>query len=721
MSNYYRNPLVDHDALASYGNVAFLDGYLGHFGVAPQLTAARDQVTATAQANLEALRKKYGIDVSKKRAEDFVKQKAAEILKSSGAAAAEKFLKEQKRALIDTAEQTLGVDAAKSYMKDFAKGLNIPNMPDIPFQLPSKLSVGELEKAAYGTAKKYAEGLIQSKIGVSLELPRKPTLKEISRSLDSLIPDDAREAIDMALTVGSQLASGAAASALTGVLAATAIGSAIPGLGTLVGLGVGLATVALRGVIIKTFTKSACEMDRSRCKCKTPTPAGWSENRPYTFSCPSPGKRSPIEMLPWIAERQAELNKIVLLPAGCDVGEIPECKRYLATLATLVVPYVGTSIPVMGLPVLEKLLPQYEAAAKYARMGEGYTHQGDAGGLIKYGWSAGTNGLGFTTPVVPPPLATMQARIAKLRDLLARANNIGKTGDITALRWELVGEASNAAKQYALTQNADTEKWFVTLGNAVVKLEQAEKLRQQAEAKTRQEEQTRYQSRASSSSGPLWDLYGQLDQAYAACEPGKPCPKAEGIFRQIVELHRKGMKLPPQPKGSGWDVFEQRAEAAAQKAGMTAAPASATKTAPKAAPATATRPAVKTAPPVKRTDQKIDRLRKEIAELKKKAATAHAARTKAEHAIRTKDVHRQRAVAAGLTPRQQEAALQPAQAQTAAAVAQATSAAADAVNQQLKVKQAALAAKVPLTAVQQALKAPQRPALPGLFPSFFQR
>jgi hypothetical protein len=696
MATFYRDPLVDHDALAAYGAHALMGFYDGLGESAPPLPQI--PTPQKAQETIEALRKKYGIDAQKKRAEEYVKAQASAILQKSGATAAKKYLETQGKAYIEQASETLGVDAAKAYAKDFLA--TMPNVPNIPIQLPSKLTVSEIEKAAYGTGKKYAEGLIRSKIGVSIELPRKLTVKEISRSVDSLVPDNAREAIDMALTVGSQLAAGAAASALTGVLAATAIGSVVPGLGTLVGLGVGLATVALRGVIVKTFTKSACELDKSRCKCKTPP----------GFSCPKPGKRSPVELLPWLAVEQAKLDKIELRPALCDVGEVPECKRYLGTLSTLIIPYVGTSIPVMGLPALEKLLPQYEAAAKLARTGAGYTHQGDAGGLIKYGWSAQTNSLGFVTPGVAPPLATMQQRVAKLRDLVARINRVGKSGDLSSLRWDLSTELNNAAQQYALNQSGDNQQWFVFLGTAFGKLKDAEKSQQQVTAQQQQAGKDLNAQRMASPAAPLWKLYNDLDNAALY---GRP---TDAIFAQIVELHRKGLKLPPQPKGSAYAVWEEKAEAAIGGK-PAAAPAKSTKVDKPQFTKVGSAPP----PPIKRQDQRLDRLRKEVEKLRKTAEAAHRARVEAQKVLRAKDAQRQQAAASGLSPGQQAQVLRPAQAQTAAALTQATAAAADAANQSAAVQRAAAAAGVPVSAVQailarQALAASQRPAAP-----FFQR
>lgn len=717
MANYYHNPLVDHDALAQYGGFAFVEAYLGGFGDAPpNFQAAKAQVVADAQTQLTALRDKYGLTAAKQQAEALVKQKAAEILKSSGAAAAEKYVREQGKAYIAQASETLGIDAAKNYAKDFLKGMKIPNIPNIPIQLPSKLTVGEIEKAAYNTGKAYAENLIQSNIGIHIDLPKKFTLKEISKSVDSLIPDNAREALDMSLSIGSQLAAGAASTALTGVLAATAIGSAIPGLGTIVGLGVGLATIALKGLIVKTFTKSACEMDRSRCKCKTPTPAGWNESRPYKFSCPSPGKRSPVEILPWIADEYFRVNQIVLKPAGCDVGEIPECKRYLRTLATLVVPYVGTTIPVMGLPALEKLLPSYEKAATMAEQGPGYTHQGDAGGLIKYGWSAGTNGLGFTTPAVPPPLDTMRARIAKLRDLVVRINNIPKTTSFSSLRWDLLTEMSNAVSQYSLNPSAENEKWFVQLGTAVVQLEQAEKNQQQAVAKQQEAGRQLAKSREDSKEGPLWKLYTELDNTALYCDDPKKCPARDKILAQILDWHRKGLKMPANaPKD--WLYYENMFEAQVQKeraaSGKTTAPAAAKPT------KTQTPPAAK--PPVKRSNQKIDNLKKEIADLKKKAASAHSARLKAERSVRAADAQRQETVLRGLSAFDRSRVLQPTKTQTVTAVNEATAAAAEFANQLAKVRRAAASAGVPMSAVHQVLSKPPLPAPQRLLPPVLQQ
>jgi hypothetical protein len=125
--------------------------------------------------------------------------------------------------------------------------------------------------------------------------------------------------------------------------------------------------------------------------------------------------------------------------------------------------------------------------------------------------------------------------------------------------------------------------------------------------------------------------------------------------------------------------------------------------------------------PVKRQEQKIDKLKKEIADLQRKADAARKARDIALRAVQNKDAQRQQAVAAGLTPAQAVAATASSQQQTAAAISQAVAAAGLVKSQQAQVQQAAAAAQVPMQTVQRvmSMQAPARPAVP--FQPFWQR
>lgn len=128
-------------------------------------------------------------------------------------------------------------------------------------------------------------------------------------------------------------------------------------------------------------------------------------------------------------------------------------------------------------------------------------------------------------------------------------------------------------------------------------------------------------------------------------------------------------------------------------------------------------PAAPVTPPVKRTDQKVAQLQKEIVQLKKQAAAAQAARIAAQQAVRANDTQRQQAISAGLSPAQAAAAMAPLRNQTVAAINQATQAAATLSNQAAQVQKAAQVAQVPMSAVQQVLSkpliaAPQRPLVP---------
>jgi hypothetical protein len=177
-----------------------------------------------------------------------------------------------------------------------------------------------------------------------------------------------------------------------------------------------------------------------------------------------------------------------------------------------------------------------------------------------------------------------------------------------------------------------------------------------------------------------------LKNVYFACSDRTTCPEADKVLAEIRWLENS-LKAPSAKHEP---------------------PKHETKAAPKATP------------PVKRQEQKLDKLKKEIADLQRKADAARRARDIALRAVQNKDAQRQQAVAAGLNPAQAAAATAPLQQQTAAAVSQAVSAAASVKTQQAQVQQAAAAAQVPMQAVQRvmAMQAPARPAAP--FQPFWQ-
>ncbi len=441
------------------------------------------------------------------------------------------------------ASQVLDVSTAKAYGEAFFRDIKVPNMPDIPFKLPTELSVDAIERAAYDTARTYAEGLMESKLGVKISLPKKLTVKEVLKTADSLIPDDAREALDVALTVGTQVVAGAVSSALTGVVAATAIGSAIPGLGTVIGLGVGLATVAIRGVVVAVFTESACERNKALCKCKTPK--GWVR--------PDPGQRSAVELLPWLAIELAKLDALKLSPELCSLGKVPETKAWFRTLSRELFPIVATTLPYLSLPALERLLPQYEAAAQFSTD-------------IRYGKPRSVNAWGIVTPGTPSLLDTIRNRIAALKQLSQR---VFSEEDVVGTLGALGAEMYVAANQCAFNPSDENYGWLSSLTVAYSKFLALDAKRKADIEEVRKQDAARGAARYASPQGPLWKVYNDLSNAAFACDGGSAaaCKQISLLELQAVELRRQGMRLPPHeaPAGSLFAIYEAKTDELLQR------------------------------------------------------------------------------------------------------------------------------------------------------------
>jgi hypothetical protein len=386
---------------------------------------------------------------------------------------------------VGRAAKKIGIEQARKLVGESFSNMKLPG--NLPVVLPKELTAEGVANAAYATGKKYTEDLIQSKIGIPISLPKSLSVKELGRSLSSLIPTDLSSALDMSLAVGAQVAS----AALTAALVGAGVGSVIPGLGTVVGIGVALGVSALKDAL-----KSPPPPYEKPC----PAPSG--------FKCPKPGNKSPMEILPWLAAEQERISKLIAeaqAQSYCGRGELVDCDIYLSMLAQKVIGLIGETPSVLGLPQLERLIPLYEKAPTtryyydpktrkltHSKPQRGYSQQGYAAGYMLFGKPSYKNSLGFVTPGVSAVLPAMKSRRDTLRKLLADAERptAGNAGD---LRWKLATELSNAGLQYQFDPSSENKNWFIKLANLFGKLEKFEK-GQQSDRDKQQKESYKHES-----------------------------------------------------------------------------------------------------------------------------------------------------------------------------------------------------------------------------------
>jgi hypothetical protein len=329
----------------------------------------------------------------------------------------------------------LGVQEGKKLMEGELAKMGVP--PVLAF-IPSDLTPEGIKDAAYSVAKTYAEKSLQSATGFPIKLPTKLTAKAIGRSVGALIPTDLEGVIDTGLAIGAQ----AAASAVTSLLVGAGIGSVIPGLGTIVGIGAALGVAALKGLV-------KGEPPKYLQKCKTKMYGG----------CPRPPALSALELLPWVDQRyhqaiarelRAERDR-----TGCGAGETVTCLARLSTLRADAYHIAKTTPQVLGLPQLNRLIPLYE------RIDGIQTYQpADDVALI---------------------LTAMKNRRALLQTLLVDPSRL--TGSqIVTLRWNLVTELNNAMVQMQYQPGPETTQWLGTLIRLYNGLQQREIALQQAQA-----------------------------------------------------------------------------------------------------------------------------------------------------------------------------------------------------------------------------------------------
>lgn len=233
----------------------------------------------------------------------------------------------------------LNLPQAEELKRDILAGMGVP---DIPLELPSSITVEALGDAVFAAGREWAEQTLQQYTGFPIPIPSKLTPEAIGREIAALIPTDLEAVLDAALMIGGQ----AVSSALTGLLAGASIGSAIPGFGTVVGIGVALGIGALR----EAFAE---------------------EPPPYTRVCggrwgcePVPYNITPLEMVVWSHNAYANTSRTYSSLQAyeyCQGGEIGSCLRYWRRLREVSIAASMTTPLVLTGPEVDKYLALFNS------------------------------------------------------------------------------------------------------------------------------------------------------------------------------------------------------------------------------------------------------------------------------------------------------------------------------------------------------------------------
>lgn len=369
---------------------------------------------------------------------------------------AEQGLKDLARETVRDAGKQLGVQQAQQAAQAALKRMNIPT--SLPVQLPSSLTPEGVADAAYRTGKGYVENLVRQKTGIPIELPRKLSLGELERSVTGLLPKNAAEALELGLAIGTQYA----ASAVTSLLVGAGIGSVVPGLGTIVGIGVALGVQALRGALEEKPQPYARE-------CKTQPPAAFCQFPPV----------APIDLIPWIANAQANVDGLLAneqAKSFCGRGPLVECSAVLGTVGREAVRFTRSTVPQLNLPQLQRLIPMYERAPTTRRIFDHRTRK------IVWAPSETQRDMGEI-------LQAMHRRHAQLVSIAQRAARVATLpmAQVAQLRWELVREIGNAAQQYQNQPTPENQQWLALVAHSIRAVEQRVEMKR-VEMKRRQEE-----------------------------------------------------------------------------------------------------------------------------------------------------------------------------------------------------------------------------------------
>jgi len=336
-------------------------------------------------------------------------------------------------------------------------------VPNIPVAVPTSFTPKGVADAAYNTGKQFAEREIQQATGIPITLPSKLTAGEIAKSIGSVFPTDVGEAVDLALNIGAQ----AASQALTGLLAGAGLGSVVPGLGTVVGIGVALGVAAIKNALKE-------EPPPGRRKCSTK----------WDAKPPPPGINA-FQLIGWATRERVPLSRAIADEQArrmCGVGPALTYESALGTMRREAIATALGSARNMSLPDVIAALGELRGIP------DGAWHFSTRPGPTEKQiiWDRYADDL-------PKIVAQLQARQSQLVQLLAQTLKLpsASRAQLAVLRPQLVSEVATAARAFQTARTPQNAQWLRRLATALQALGARDQLLQQqmhaqlAQARTR--------------------------------------------------------------------------------------------------------------------------------------------------------------------------------------------------------------------------------------------
>jgi hypothetical protein len=499
----------------------------------------------------------YGAAKAKSEVKAYVKEKTGVDIPTSG------------KELVSKGKK-LALSEAKNLAAEELRKMGVPNIP-VDISLITNPTPEKVKDAAYAVGKVYAEKAIAAKTGIPIKLPDKLTVKALGDMVGSVFPTNVEELLNTALTVGAQLA----ASALTSLLAGTAIGSVIPGLGTVVGLAVGLAIAGIKSLFAKDPPPQSqnCKT-KLRGVCPKP-PANINGFQGFAWASK---ELKPV----WDALRR-EQDK-----SPCGKGKALDCARGLDHVRDVTFWMSLNTVGQLGLPLIARMTsevskaPEIEGGISFMASGsemrpitdfilhrnQSLSSPKELAELLRryrLGSSAITRGTSFlpgetrnewggrrpldfgdyvSSKLLIQALRWRKAELEKLlRDANATLNDPHPSGNFApALRQTLMGEFASAAVQIQNNPTQDAISWFKTLWGFVQRLEvkQAEATRNDALRAKRGYEV----AKGKIEKDPTGALQAQIRTARALCSGGSAAACAE---LKVLETRTTPAPLPKAP------------------------------------------------------------------------------------------------------------------------------------------------------------------------------
>jgi hypothetical protein len=372
--------------------------------------------------------------------------------------AAQALVTEAGARLSKTAARNLVTDEIKNMGGDLPVGEIVNGLDTL---LQDGISAEAAGRIAYSATKTYAESTIQSATGYPIPLPDELSVEGIGKAVVGLIPTDIEGLIDTGLAFGAQ----AAASALTSVLAGAGVGSVIPGLGTVVGLAVGIGVMALKDLIE-------------------------GEPPPYQVPCTGrvahdkpPTNMDAFALQLWALTRYQNVAHIYAFKQRtadtetgyCQGGQISQVLSYYGSIMKKLYDLSKDTPKVMGWAQVNATIASYEkfiAESKYATVLKDGTRVPASESLDPKLRQVRL----FAHMEVPRLLYALKQRKVELAKFLSHGRNVlanvkiddegrvsGPHQEVHVLRWALVTEMGKAALQAQNQPTAQNKTWFANL------------------------------------------------------------------------------------------------------------------------------------------------------------------------------------------------------------------------------------------------------------------